>query len=365
MKLGSDVLKGGPMKRFRWAPPLALAAALLGAACGTTSDPYPAPVPTVEVVSLPGLDTSALTPRERREWSSQMTELMSPCNEVPVSIATCLKESRPCKACKPAAELLLKLVQNGIAKKDRDELYRARFDPKAIKTYVTDGSPEKGSPDAPITIVEWADFECPACQMMAPVLDDLLARYPNQIRLVYKNYPLKDKHPHAEVAARAAIAAGAQGKFWEMHHRMFAAHGKLEQTDLEAYAKEIGLDLAKFRADMSSPVTLERLEKDVKQAEGLGLSGTPYILINGREANDIFFNDPEGWIKLDMELLGRTPQPVGTKPVGTKPEPGAPTSSVAPPTSSVATSASPTGAPPTPSVATTPSPGTAPPAPKR
>jgi thiol-disulfide isomerase/thioredoxin len=351
MNLGSDVLKGGPMRPYRWAPLLALALHP-GVACGTKSDPIPAPVPTVEVVSLPGIDTSALTPRERREWSAQMTELLSPCNEVPVSIATCLKESRPCKACKPAAELMLKLVQNGVAKKNRDELYRARFDPKAIKTYATDGSPEKGSPDAIVTIVEWADFECPACQATYPILEDLVARYPTQIRLVYKNYPLKDRHPHAEAAARAAIAAGAQGKFWEMHHKMFTAQGKLEQADLEAYAKDIGLDLAKFRADMGSPLTNERLEKDVKQAEGLGLSGTPFILINGREVNDIFFNDPEGWVKLDMELLGKDPKPIAPKATA---EPGATanpsaapstSASVAPSTSAgVAPSTSPSGAP--------------------
>src|SRR6185436_3701084 len=142
-----------------------------------------------------------------------------------------------------------------LAKKDRDDLFRSRFDPKAIKTVVTDGSPEKGSPDAVVTIVEWADFECPACQATFPILDMLIERFPGQVRLVYKNYPLKDKHPHAELAARAAIAAGAQDKFWEMHHKMFSAHGKLEAADIEDYAKDIGLDLARFRADLNAPTT--------------------------------------------------------------------------------------------------------------
>ncbi len=293
---------------------LAALAVLLGAACGTKSDPVPAPTPTVEVVSLPGIDTSALTPRERREWSAQMTELLAPCPEVPVNIATCIQEKRACKACQPAAELMIKLVQNGVAKKDRDELFRGRFDPKAVKTVVTDGSPEKGPPDAVVTIVEWADFECPACQAMSPVLDGLVDRFPGQVRLVYKNYPLKDKHPHAELAAKASIAAGAQGKFWDMHHKLFGARGKLEQPDLEDYAKQLGLDVGRLRADLNAPATLERLDKDVKQAEGLGLTGTPFILINGREANDIFFNDPEGWLKLDIELAGQTPKPAPPKP---------------------------------------------------
>jgi len=294
---------------------LAALALVFGAACGTNkADSIPAPTATVEVVSVPGIDTSVLTPRERREWSAQMTELIAPCPETPVNLAQCIKENRACKACMPAAQLMLKLVQNGIAKKDRDELFRTRFDPKAVKTVVTDGSPEKGPPDAVVTIVEWADFECPACQGMAPVLDALVDRFPGQVRLVYKNYPLKDKHPHAEAAARASVAAGAQGKFWEMHHKLFGAHGRLEPAEIEEYAKQLGLDLAKFRADQSAPLTLERIDKDVKQAEGLGLTGTPFIMVNGRETNDIFFTDPEAWVKLDIELAGQTPKPAPPKP---------------------------------------------------
>ncbi len=329
---------------------LASLALLFGAACGTKSDVLPAPTATVEVVSVPGVDTSVLTPRERREWSAQMTELIAPCPDVPVNLAVCIKENRPCKACLPAAQLMLKLVQNGIAKKDRDELFRSRFDPKAVKTVVTDGSPEKGSPDAVVTIVEWADFECPACQAMSPVLDSMVERFPGQVRLVYKNYPLKDKHPHAEAAARASVAAGAQGKFWEMHHKLFAAHGKLETSDIEEIAKELGLDMAKFRADQNAALTLERIEKDVKQAEGLGLSGTPFILINGRETNDVFFNDPEGWVKLDIELAGQVPKPAPAKAISSDGATGRASAPSAPnpsgePTAGPAVSGTPTAAP--------------------
>lgn len=313
------------MLAFRKGLPVALAL-LSGAACGTKSDPVPAPPPTAEVVSLPGIDTSALTPRERREWSAQMTELIAPCPEAPVNLATCVKEERACKACRPAAELMLKLVQNGVGKKERDEIYRNRFDAKAVKTIVTDGSPEKGPPDAPITIVEWADFECPACQATAPVLDALVDRFPGQVRLVYKQYPLKI-HPNAEIAAKAAIAAGAQGKFWEMHHRLFHARGRLTQQDIEDHAKQLGLDIAKLRADLNSTATLERLEKDKNQAESLGLEGTPFIFINGREARELFHMDPEGYVKLDLELAGVTPKPAPPKASASAAASGAPSAS--------------------------------------
>src|SRR3954469_13629796 len=120
-------------------------------------------------VSMKGVDTSALTPRERREWAAQVSELLAPCPEVPVNIAQCVSENRACKTCLPAAQLLLKQVQAGKAKKEREEAFHARFDSNKIKTIATDGSPEVGPPDAAVTIVEWADFECPFCKAVSPV----------------------------------------------------------------------------------------------------------------------------------------------------------------------------------------------------
>lgn len=270
------------------------------------------PVPSPEV-SLKGVDTSSLTPRERREWAAQVSELLAPCPDVPVSIAQCVQEQRPCKTCLPAAQLLLKQVQAGKPKKDREDAFHARFDDKKVRTLVTDGSPETGSPDAVVTIIEWADFECPFCRMVSPVLEGILERFDGQVRLVYKFYPLP-AHTHGEIAARAGVAALNQGKFWEMHHMLFDNQEHLEQADLERYAKQIGLDIPKFRLDMTSKETTERIEKDKKQADEVGLDGTPLMFINGRKvdlellgANVV--EDLEDWVKLDIELAGKTPKP--------------------------------------------------------
>src|SRR5436190_7001749 len=130
---------------------------------GKNDDTKPAATPEV---SLPEVDTSALTPRERREWASQVSELLAPCPDVPVSISQCVQEKRPCKTCLPAAQFLLKQVQAGKPKKDREDAFHGRFDAAKVRTLVTDGSPEKGSPDAVVTIVEWADFECPFCKLV-------------------------------------------------------------------------------------------------------------------------------------------------------------------------------------------------------
>jgi protein-disulfide isomerase len=286
---------------------------LVGSACSKSDVGEVKPAATPEV-SLKGVDTSPLTPRERREWAAQVSELLAPCPDVPVSIAQCVSESRPCKTCLPAAQLLLKQVQAGKAKKEREEAFHARFDVGKTKTLVTDGSPEMGAPDAVVTIVEWADFECPYCRAFYPVLDELVRRYPTQVRLVFKFYPL-GVHPHGEIAARAAAAALNQGKFWEMHHMLFENQEHLEQSDLEKYAKTINLDLGKFRSDFGSKELGERLERDKKQADELGLDGTPFLFVNGRYVNLTLLtmppDDMSDWVKLDIELAGQTPRPAG------------------------------------------------------
>lgn len=305
------------MRPQRWLPLLA-ALACLGAGC-TPSKSEPGdikPAPTTEAVSLEGVDTSALTPRERREWAGQVSELLAPCPDTPVSIAQCVKEKRACKACMPAAQFLLKQVKAGKAKKEREEAFQARFAADKIKTLVTDGSPTLGPPEAPITIVEWADFECPFCRLVSPLLDQLVERFDGQVRFVYKFYPL-GSHPHGEIAARAAIAAMNQGKFWEMHHKLFENQEHLEQADLERYAREIGLDLPKFKKDFTAEETTQRIEKDKKQAEEVGLEGTPFIFINGREVDLKYLNNPyedlEDWVALDLELLGKPVPPAPKK----------------------------------------------------
>jgi len=312
--------------------PLLAAIALLGSSTCSKPDVGEVKPAVTPEVSLKGVDTSPLTPRERREWAAQVSELLAPCPEVPVSIAQCVSENRPCKTCLPAAQLLLKQVQAGKAKKEREDAFHARFDAGKTKTLVTDGSPEIGSPDAVVTIVEWADFECPFCRAFFPVLDELAHKYPTQVRLVYKFYPLQ-AHAHGELSARAAVAAMNQGKFWEMHHMLFENQDHLEQSDLEKYARALNLDLGKFRADLGSKELGERIEKDKKQAEELGLDGTPFLFINGRYVNLAYLasqDDVSDWVKLDIELAGQTPRPAPSSSAAVAPPPATATPARAP-----------------------------------
>ena len=315
----------------------------LGAAgCPGKSEPGDTKPAASPEVSLAEVDTSSLTPRERREWASQVSELLAPCPETPVSVAQCVKEQRPCKSCLPAAQLLLKQVKAGRSKKEREDAFHARFDAGKTRTLAVDGSPSMGPPDAPITIVEWADFECPFCRLISPMLDEIVKRFDGQVRMVFKFYPL-GSHPHGEIAARAAVAALNQGKFWEMHHMLFENQDKLEQSDLERYAKDLRLDLAKFKQDFTSAETTARIEKDKKQGEEVGLEGTPMIFINGREVDLQLLTNPyeglEDWVKLDLELLGKTPSPAPPKPSVAAPAAPGGSASAAPAVTGAATAA--------------------------
>lgn len=253
-------------------------------------------------VTLEGIDTSSLTPREKKEWSTYVSELLAPCPSVAVPVAQCVKEKRDCGSCLPAARFLARGVRDGLSREQVEKAYKNRFDPAAVKEVPLDGSPTKGPEGAPVTVVEFADFECPYCAQVAPMLDKTFESLEGKARFVYKFYPLPG-HPHADPAARAAIAAGNQGNFWEMHKKLFANRDHLEPRDLEAYAKELGLDVAKLRADMASKETTDRIARDKKLGEKLEIGGTPTIFVNGR-----LFDvraDLNEWIALELDVGAR------------------------------------------------------------
>jgi protein-disulfide isomerase len=266
-------------------------------------------------VTIPGVDISALTPREKKEWSGYVSSFLAPCTEVPVSIAQCILEKRSCAKCAPAAKFILKAVRDGMSEEQVEKSYHNRFDPDKVKNVDVGDSPTKGPAGAPITIIEFADFECPYCAMMAPVLEQAWQQRSHEMRFVYKFMPLLG-HPHGEPAARAAIAALDQGKFWEMHDKLFANREHLEQTDLDGYAKELGLDLNRFHADMQSAKTTDRIAEDRKEADALDVKGTPTIYLNGREFD--IHQDLGDWI---AQETGESPKP---PPAASGPKPASP-----------------------------------------
>lgn len=263
-------------------------------------------------VTLAGVDTSVLTPRERKEWSGYVTKFAPPCQAAGDTLAACVNEKKACDGCMPAAKFLVKAVRDGMTDEQVERAYKNRFEAGRVRDVKIDDSPSKGSINAPITIVEFADFECPHCSSMAPLLKKIYTER-GYIRSVYKFMPLPG-HPNGEISARAGIAAAKQGKFWEMHDKMFANTGRNSLLDLEGYAKEVGLDMNRFKADLNSAETTDRLARDKKLADTLEVKGTPTIYINGRQ----FEGGANGeqslldWLDLEMRMKGLDPKPAGT-----------------------------------------------------
>lgn len=139
-----------------------------------------------------------------------------------------------------------------------------------------------GPRDVPATLVEYGDYECPHCGQAHYVLQDLLEQMSDQVRLVFRNFPLTQIHPHAEQAAEAAEAAGAQGKFWEMHDTLFEHQDALAEEDLVVYASILGLDVGRFQTDLLQGTYAPRVREDFLSGVRGGVNGTPTFFINGR-----------------------------------------------------------------------------------
>lgn len=146
---------------------------------------------------------------------------------------------------------------------------------------VTDRDHTRGPADAPVTLVEYGDYECPHCGRAFPVLEDIRLLMGESLRLVFRHYPITLSHSHAMLAAEAAEAAGAQGRFWEMHAKLFINQDALERLSLERYAIEIGLDVARFHMELATEAHRERVLSDVESAEESGVYWTPTFFING------------------------------------------------------------------------------------
>lgn len=155
-------------------------------------------------------------------------------------------------------------------------------DPQRAYELPVGDSPIKGPENAPITIVEFSDYQCPFCARSESLIQQALSAYPTQARLVFKHYPLTSIHPQAMDAALAAVAAQRQGKFWEMHERLFANQRALNPDQLRQYAREIGLDMPRFEADFASPEVKAQVTADMQLARRAGVRGTPTIFVNGR-----------------------------------------------------------------------------------
>ncbi len=184
--------------------------------------------------------------------------------------------------------------------------------------------PARGPADAPVTIVEFSDYQCPFCKSAEAIVEQVLERYPSQVRLVFRQFPLDNIHPQARGAAAAALCAQEQGKFWEYHRVLFRESPKLGEEELKQYAGEIGLDRAAFDACVADGRHADSVQADVDAGTGIGVAGTPAFFVNGLPLAGAR-NADQFAVLIDQELerLG-LPVPAPEPPAAAAPAPAPP-----------------------------------------
>ena len=148
-------------------------------------------------------------------------------------------------------------------------------------TSVTADDHVLGRVDAAVTVLEYGDYECPYCRGAARDVREMLARYPDAVRFVFRNFPIVQLHPHAEQAAEAAEAAGAQGKFWEMYERLLRPSTRLDLASLLDCAAELDLDMGRFRDEVTGRAYTVKIERDIREGVQDGVNATPKFYVNG------------------------------------------------------------------------------------
>jgi protein-disulfide isomerase len=185
--------------------------------------------------------------------------------------------------------------------------YNASITVEPLREQVGESGPSRGLENARVTIVEFSDFQCPYCGQFEPELKRLVAAYPTQLRLIYRNMPIPSLHPEAQKAAEAAICADKQGKFWEMHDTLFSEQSALDVTALKEKAKRLGLDTAKFDVCLDTGEAVPALNADLSEAQRLGLEATPSTFINGRFVNGaVSYDDLNALIKDELKETSTT-----------------------------------------------------------
>lgn len=279
-----------------------LAVALLGAHCNSSTDAggplgakaaVAAPAPGTAAPNdglteeeakklLPGIDTSGLTPRQRSDLNELTSDTFCPC--AGTTVAGCLRTQPTCTAATRLTELAKRMLLSGQSQAStllRVESYYGSFSKERRKDVAAIG-PTKGPADAKITLVEFSDFECPACGAAQPELAKLVAKYPNDVRLVFRHFPLP-RHEFARAAAVAAIFAAEKGRFWELADLLFARQEGLSFANIQAMVKEVGLDPAGLAQPDAETKLAAMVEADIKAGEAAVVNSTPTIYVNGRQ----------------------------------------------------------------------------------
>jgi protein-disulfide isomerase len=181
---------------------------------------------------------------------------------------------------------------------------RPQVDPNKVYSIPVGTSPTKGPDAAKVTIVEFSDYQCPFCGQAEGLMSQVTGAYPDDVRLVYKQFPLTSIHPNAMPASKAALAAGRQGKFWEMHKLIFENQRALSPQKYTEFAEELQLDVPQFQKDMESPEVAAQIQREMQEARAADVTGTPTIFVNGKRLMNRSF---DGFKQMIDASLGKAP----------------------------------------------------------
>lgn len=277
--------------RLRIAVLCSFLAVTLGAVTLGAQTPAPVASPDAWKTSetLGNIDLSDLTSVQKKAVLKLLREQDCTC-QCGMKAAECIMKDPNCSYSRALAKIAIQGVKDGKSLVEISKLmdaspkaHRPKLLEDAVKIPVA-GAPVKGPEDARITLVEFSDFECPYCSAAAPRVDAVMAAYPKDVKLIYKQFPLS-MHPHAEMAAEASLAAREQGKFWEMYEVLFKNYRQLSRPRISEIAKSLGLDMNKFDAELDSGKYKNEVQKDIADGEAANVYGTPAFYINGKQYN--------------------------------------------------------------------------------
>ncbi len=215
---------------------------------------------------------------------------------IPLFIASCTDEKRLNKIEETQKEILTKIATIEGNQEKILKFFQPRkpaIDYNRVQNIPIGISPVKGNKNAPVTIIEFSDYECPYCARLQPTLKEILKAHPKDVKLVFKNFPLSSIHKQARNAAKAAHAAGDQGKYWEMHDVIFKNYNKLSEEKFKELATQIGLDVKQFVVDYNSNKYDQQIQQDINIGRNVGVGSTPTLFINGKRMRGRSFADFE------------------------------------------------------------------------
>ena len=256
----------------------ALDKAAAGSGSGSGSAAVAADAP-IDRTPLTGIDISKLDEKKQTLFYKLVGSLSSPCGKAH-SLRTSITTDASCKHAPFAVRYLIALLEDEAAEDDARKEYDIKYkDTTPAVVFKLDGVAHVGATDAPVQLVEFFDYGCPACGQFKPMMDQIITDHGKDFVVYYKMFPLVNRHPDSMSAAQAALAAQNQGKFKEMHDMLFAKAPAHKHELVSAYAKDLGLDLPTFEADYATEEP--KIRESMKEGEDAGVESTPTLFFNG------------------------------------------------------------------------------------